>query len=60
MSEARMYRPSVANNEITIFLKIEFVKSELGVRGPSVLMMLSTPLKARKNATIYRFQMHVV
>lgn len=55
-----MYRPSVANNEITIFLKIEFVKSELGVRGPSVLMMLSTPLKARKNATIYRFQMHAV
>ena len=52
ISEARMYSPSVASSEMTMFRKIELVKSESGVNGPSFLMMLSTPLKAKKNAEI--------
>ena len=52
MSEARMYNPSVASSEMTMLRKMEFVKSELGVRGPSVLMTLSMPLNAKKNAAI--------
>ena len=54
ISEAAMYNPSVANSEMTMFRKIEFVNSELAERGPSVFTMFSTPLKARKNAAIYQ------
>ena len=54
MSEAAIYNPSVANSEMTMFWKIEFVNSELAERGPSVFTMFSTPLKARKNAAIYQ------
>ena len=50
-----MYNPSVASSEMTMLRKIEFVKSEFGVRGPSVLMMLSMPLNARKNAETCSF-----
>ena len=50
--DARMYSPSVASSEMTMLRKMEFVKSELGVRGPSVLMTLSMPLNAKKNAAI--------
>ena len=52
MSEARMYSPSVASNEMTMFRKIEFVNNELGDSGPSVFAMFSIPLKARKKAAI--------
>lgn len=52
MSDARMYKPSVATSEMTMFLKIEFVNSDDGVSGPSVLTILSIPLNARKNAAI--------
>ena len=55
MSEARMYKPSVASSEMTMLRKIEFVKSEFGVSGPSLLMMLSMPLNARKKAAICTF-----
>ena len=54
ISEAAIYNPSVANSEMTMFRKIEFVNSELAERGPSVFTMFSTPLKARKNAAIYQ------
>ena len=54
ISEAAMYNPSVANSEMTMFRKIEFVNSESAVRGPSFFTMFSTPLKARKNAAIYQ------
>ena len=47
-----MYKPSVASSEMTMLRKMEFVNSELGVRGPSVLMTLSMPLNAKKNAAI--------
>ena len=49
-----IYNPRVANSEMTMFRKIEFVNSELAERGPSVFTMFSTPLKARKNAAIYQ------
>ena len=59
MSEARMYKPSVASSEMTMLRKIEFVNKELGVRGPSVWMMLSMPLNARKKAAICTFHPYV-
>ena len=52
MSEARMYKPSVARRDMTMLRNMEFVKSELAVRGPSFLTILSIPLKARKKAAI--------
>ena len=56
-----MYSPSVANKDMTMFLKIEFVKSMSGERGPVwSLMTLSTPLKAKKNAAICMFRMHAL
>ena len=50
MREAATYNPSVAKSEMTIFRKIEFVKSESAVSGPSFVVMFSMPLNARKNA----------
>ena len=50
-----MYKPSVASSEMTMLRKIEFVKSEFGVSGPSCLTILSMPLNARKNAAICTF-----
>ena len=47
MSEARMYNPSVASNEMTMSRKMEFVKNDEGVSGPFSLITLSIPLNAR-------------
>ena len=47
---ATTYKPSVAANEITIFLKMEFVNRLLRSRGPVAFSTFSMPLNARKNA----------
>ena len=47
-----MYSPSVASSEMTMLRKIAFVNRLDAVSGPSVWMMLSMPLNARKNAAI--------
>ncbi len=50
--DASTYNPSVANKDITMFRKMEFVNKSETVKGPFVCTMLSTPLNARKNAAI--------
>lgn len=52
MSDAMIYNPSVATNDITMFRKIEFVNRSEKVNGPSDLAKFSIPLKAKKNAAI--------
>ena len=52
MRDARMYKPSVASNEITMFRKMEFPKRLDTDSGPSDFTRLSMPLNARKKAAI--------
>lgn len=53
MSDAMIYNPSVATNDITMLRKIEFVNRSENVNGPSDLAKFSMPLKAKKNAAIW-------
>lgn len=50
MIDARIYKPSVANNESTIFLNIEFVKTSVTDKGPVASATFSIPLNASTNA----------
>jgi len=53
INEASMYKPNVANNESTMFLKIGFVNTSPNDNGPSSATA-STPLNANKNADTYK------
>ena len=47
MRDARMYKPSVASNEITMFRKMELLKISVNRIGrPSTSRAFSMPLKA--------------
>lgn len=50
MSEAKMYNPSVATIDMTMFRKIAFANNDVGLSGSCECTILSTPLNARKNA----------
>ena len=51
ITEAMTYNPSVANNESTMFLKIEFVNASLMFNFPPFSAVIaSMPLNASKNA----------
>jgi len=52
INEASMYKPNVASNESTIFLKTGLVNTSPNVNGPSSATA-STPLNANKNAAAY-------
>ena len=56
INDATMYRPSVANKDRTMFRNIGLVKmSEKSNGRPSTLAILPMPLKASKNAAVYRW-----